>query len=340
MKRLSALITFLYLFFSCSIIKDDDITTKEDFDNNVLVERVEISDNLFGSSTSAVYSYSNTGRIENIFWASMPPNYDEEFFGGRNLGKLRFNLFFEANDPEGVSSFYTVSTSFTYDGAGRVNSISNRYQSATGGIGTILFQQFNYSYDTSGKLFEIETLNNQHDLVKKTTTTDSLIYSGNKITSVVRTTETPLSTFQQTITVKYSGIGVVSEVKKGNTTTMNGCSINQKNFYCYFSDTNGGGYSNSQIVYGEGTKPVQVTITEQRFEDNGSTGAFGDQTGRPPDYFFVSPYVFTPNLFENGRDLAQIFIDDWWIKGVGNNSTLEIFSNETVTLDFSYTLKK
>ncbi len=335
MRRLSALITFLFLTFSCSIIKDDDITTQEDFDNNLVVEIVEISDNITPLGSSAIYGYSANGRISSITWLQISPSVDEEDLGGRSLGKLRFNLFFDTNDPEGFQPVYDVVSTLAYDGAGRITSINHRYVSS---IGTILFQQFNYTYDTSGKLIGIETLNNQHDLTNKTTTTDSLIYSGNKITSVVRTVATVSSTTQQTITIKYSGIGVVSEIKKGNTTTLNGCAVNLNDFYCYFSETIGGGFSNSNIVYGEGGKPSQLTITEQRFEDNGSTGVFGDQSGRPPDYFFISPYVFAPNLFENGRDLAQIFIDDWWIKGVGTNSTLSVDFNETVTLDFTYTL--
>ncbi len=344
MRRLSSSITVLFLLFSCSIIKDDDILTQEDFDKNLVVEKIVISHDIFGAPISgteseASFSYSSNGRLSNIFWNSMSPDFNEEATSGRELGKLRFNLFFDTNGPDGFSPQYTVITSFAYDGAGRIVSISQRYDDS--GIGTVLFQQFNYSYDASGKLIEIETLNNQHDFARKTKTVDSLIYSGNKITSVVRTLETNTSTSQQTISIKYSSLGVVSEIKKGNTTTLNGCAVNLDYYFCHFSETSGGGgYSNSNIIYGEGTKPTQVTISEVRFEDNGSSGVFGDQSGRPPDHFFVCPYLFVPGLFDNGRDLAQIFIDDWWIKGVGTNSMFEVVANETVTLNFTYTLLK
>ncbi|HEY5692612.1 MAG TPA: hypothetical protein VIS49_14245 [Cyclobacteriaceae bacterium] len=342
MRRLLSLIIVLFFLFSCSIIKDDDILSQEDFDKNLVLEGITISENTFGEmmvESLASFSYTSNGRLNSIYWNSMSADTDEEAYGGRELGKMRFNLFFDFNAPGGFASSRDITSSFIYDGSGKVVSISNRYDN--GGIGTVLFQQFNYTYDGSGKLIEIETLNNQHDIFRKTRTVDVLAYTGNKITSVDRTLEINSVTAQQTITVKYSSIGVVSEIKKGNTTSLNNCAANVDYYYCYFSETTGGGgFSNSNIIYGEGSKPSKLSIAEQRFEENGTTGVFGDQSGRPPDHFFVSPYIFTPELFESGRDLAHIFIDDWWIKGVGTNSMFQVVANETVTLDFTYTLLK
>ncbi|MEP2670106.1 MAG: hypothetical protein ABJH04_13980 [Cyclobacteriaceae bacterium] len=341
MRTSNPIIILLLFLGSCSIIKDEDIQSKEDLDAKLRLTRVEISEGtqafsdinpdgtyvLYGRSFAEA-SFNSQGQLSALAWSGLSAS-NASFNSG---SKLRVNHKSESADPIDPIEF-----------TNKIDYNSNGYPSRITSVtetDNFEFESFEFTYNSDGNIFSIVTLRKSKDGILNQKTTDVLGYVNNRVSRVDRLIDNlnSMTEKSETIEVTRSGNGVITMIEytfSNGTIRFYDQQCPNENCFWYFSEIeqpNLGPFGNPNISYNNtalGFLPTQLVDSR-----TGLNQTFGED--RPPDIFFVHPLLILPHLFKNGVEVSQIFINDWWLVSSIIDPDLNMNQDETVLIDYTF----
>lgn len=336
MRSLISATIILLLLGTCSIIKDEDIKSKEELDTRLKLSRITISEGTQSFSSSvpsergfATTSFNTQGQLIALAWDGRSAS-NASFDSG---SKLRVNYKSELADPIDPIEF-THNISYNENGyPSKITSVIKE--------DNFEFENFEYLYDTDGNIFSIVTIRKSKDGTLNEKTTDILQYGNSRIHQVDRLIENlnTMTSKSEMIEVTRSGNGVITKIEyKFSNGTVRAYKQNCPNINCFFyfsefsTPPNGPPFGNPII---EHTNTVLGLLPNRLLDTRTGNGQiFGED--RPPDIFFVHPLLILPHLFKDGVEISQVFINDWWLVSPIIDPDLNIDQDETVLIDYTF----
>lgn len=307
-------IAFL-MIFSCTIIKDEDITDPTQT-SKLKLKSIEIKQSLnSGDQTSlATVTLNSSGQIEKINWPAL---------GNK---KLKFR--------SGFTSAATSTLSYT---GGKLTTFDTQ-----SGL-----EKYVFEYNGAGNLVKlISTGTFANNIVK---TIDTLYYdTQNRITRLERSlfngagVKTQVSINPITYlgdgtldAFSYNGKPVKQDLGQGY------CENDKSTINCTRYDFGTGGPNQGFPTVLFKRELTGTLIDKIEFADNrtggGNSGNDCYDCNRELDEYYIHPMMMLKSYFNNGDDLFVVYMIDWWITGSGTPTT-NIKKNDIVNFNFNYGL--
>lgn len=303
----------LVLLVSCTIIKDNDVTSQKKLDSLRLksVEIAQVTDS--GSSTIVAVVTSDSvvnisipnGKINRKVWMDWPA------FGNYKL-KLK----------SGVTTAFKTYTSYLESGKPYTFHIFRN--------DTLIVESYRFRYDANGRLNKI--LSFTKSCCDTPTSNDTVIYDRGKLASIIRRSDDPskagtfLFTFQNSNPLDQLIKFTFQGMEYGNPCQNCGPSW-------------GGNYYVVPGTTGFPAGVMNLTSFQREYlsiqdRNNNLQGCSGSGCIRWIDTFYFHPLMMLKDQFEFGDELLFIYMVDWWQP----ISTKESPNDEKVTFSFKYDL--
>jgi hypothetical protein len=328
--RSQLLSLFLIVSFSCTLIEDDDIETKEELHQLTLSGfRIEQS----RTNTTPLISTLAFDSAVSI----VDPNYNKvvkriKYFSAPEMGgKMKYRSGASGSGLEFYSTYLEDDVPYTF--------ILLK--------GDSILEWYRFRYDANDKLTRITTLINPIDGLPPTVATiDDFTYDEEgEISSVERSSELAgqAGTFSEFMMNPYNDKVALGGFKFQNLTLYgqpcSGTGSNNCRFY-YTNYASNSGYTPGVNVSMKTTNALgttaKVILVEDDFNNTGS-GNGGGGCCREVDHYFFHPLMMWQGLMENDDILLGIYMVDWIEPGaqITNNSGPGA-TPETLTLLYNY----
>jgi len=364
MKKLIPILGLIFLFSTCSIIDDEDIT---DPNVDLKLNSVDINQTTqdgsrdLGGGTS---QFTNDGKIASIIWNVSSGDF--AFRTGTQTSSINGRQNIYSSDATGtVKTFFDL-----WDSQDRLTRMHNE-------VGGQLFEAYIFGYDSRGRLASMITIYGDafdpcmSDPNLEACTglvlimSDSLVYTssfGNKVDYIKRNVlEGKGFRYQEAIYVGYGDqfsnvseediaalalkrFGIMDGVPTPESTIFD---EQQQNLTSNRSIYTGFGYgfwnmrflpdSFGSLIFApfvQGKITASVKVEDFRFGENRSFN--GDQS-RLPDIYYFHPFLLFPGFFKNGDDLASVYFNDWWILNPELDPSFTFRQNRQMIFNFNYT---
>lgn len=305
--RLLYSIAFL-MIFSCTIIKDEDITDPSQT-SKLKLKSIEIKQSLnSGDQTSlATVTVNSSGQIEKINWPAL---------GNK---KLKFRSGFTG----------AVTSTLTYAG-GKLTTFDNQ-----SGL-----EKYVFEYNGAGNLVKLTSTGTFANNIIKTV--DTLYYNAqNKITRLDRSlfTNTGVKTQVSINPITYLGDGTLDAFNYGGKPIKQNpgtgyCPNNKSTTNCTRYEISATPNTNVLVRRSlTGTLVEKIEFSDLRFGGDNNSNCNG--CDRAMDDYYLHPIVFLKTYFNNGDDLFAIYMIDWWLPATEKENLKE---NDIVDFNFNYGL--
>lgn len=306
-------IAFL-MIFSCTIIKDEDITDPTQT-SKLKLKSIEIKQSLnSGDQTNlATVTVNSSGQIEKINWPAL---------GNK---KLKFR--------SGITSAATSTLSYT---GGKLTTFDTQ-----SGL-----EKYVFEYNGAGNLVKLTSTGTLGLTVTKTV--DTLYYdTQNRITRLERSLFSGAGVkIQISINpITYLGDGTLDTfIYNGKPVELSPgtgyCPNDKVSSNCVRYDFGIGGQNEGPPNLLFERVLTGVLIDRIEFADyRGPSNSGCNGCNRPLDDYFIHPIMLLKQYFNNGEDLFVIYMIDWWSPGSGSGTGgINIQKNDIVDFNFNYGL--
>ncbi len=330
-----------FMVGSCSIIKDDDIQSQEQLDETLRIFHIQFNEQIDpqlpeAQSVLGFISESSDGKITKIDWGGAIVPREINSNEGASSTMMRFNYL----DVNSVPA--SITANISYGSNGYPSKITHVADDAN-----FEFESWTYTYNSSNRIANMITKRTVPDGSYHIEINDELIYSGNKLSQVIRTIENlvAMTTVNHTINVTRNSSNVISKIFYEESPSKIRHYIQQcpnPDCYYYFSEfqvpMNTGPFGNPIVQHTSTSRGIlqRIQLTDSR--KNGQTGeVFFPERG--PDAFVIHPLLILPDLFIDGKEISQVFINDWWVVNpISNENLFNITEDRNVFVKYKYTV--
>jgi hypothetical protein len=327
----------LIIGFSCSIVKDSDITSLDQL-NQLKLSSIDVTQNLATTNvptasimvTDSIYKTPVTTFIDlnNKISGTV---VKQRIFTWPVFSKTKI-LFRSKISSTGI----VIRTGFYENGSPRGTTVTQNNQ---------LKEWYSYIYDSKWKLTNI--ISRVYTSIPAADTTiyrDSLVYNSNGyVTSLIRkspATATVTLNFQYQT---YSSNGLPQLGGNSSAVTYHGYNYNYGNCNCPNSsgnscsgadlNANSGSLNARYIIIGDQTSSIMTQLQIEDIKANGGNCGNSGNTGDYDTYYF-HPLMIFRGYFTHGDILLNIYSIDWWQPGAA--TTGGPTTNEGITFKFNY----
>lgn len=307
------------MIFSCTIIKDEDITDPTQT-SKLKLKSIEIKQSLnSGDQTNlATVTVNSSGQIEKIDWPAL---------GNK---KLKFR--------SGITSSATSTLSYT---GGKLTTFDTQ-----SGL-----EKYVFEYNGAGNLVKLTSTGSFANNIVKTV--DTLYYNTqNRVSRLDRSLYSNAGAKTQISInpITYLSDGTLGEFSYNSKPVSQNLGENGGGGYC---DNDKSSSNCTRYEYSvlppkpSGPNPTPTVLFKREltgtlvdkieFADNRTGGGTCYDCNRAMDDFYLHPMMLLKSYFNNGDDLLVIYMVDWWSPGIGN-PTANIQKNDIVDFNFNYGL--
>jgi hypothetical protein len=197
---------------------------------------------------------------------------------------------------------------------------------------------YRFRYSTAGQLNKIITFLNpidNQDVIWATR--DSLVYTQNQVTTLIRaldgaaTYSIQYNSHEDTFFVSGintgGGSGQLFGLGDNGNSCPNGDNESCTNYKCNACSSGSSAQPQVRISSVQtSTLTLRLDITDVRFDNSNNS--------RQADVFFFHPTMILRGQLQNGNHLLPIYMIDWWLRGTAGTTALN--KSEDVAFDFIY----
>lgn len=323
---------FAAFIFSCTIIEDGDITSREELDDLQYVSIEIKQETSSGTSTSLARVTSEkeinvtvaAGKLTRTVymdWPALGANSKLKLKGGTATAVRSYASFLESGKPwtffffsSGTDSTILELYSFRYNSSGRLSNIISRVPYVAGGPAT---SNDTLIYDNNGRLSGITR---KFPATGTTAAFSNLLYQTSD--NFYKLNQFVFQAMNYQIPCEGGGCG---SQWGGNYHVSPGTSPNSGNFPT--------GVMNLTTLQREYLSIQDFNnIDQSRCSGGGGSGGCGAWI----DTFYLHPLMILKDNLLAGNDLLFLYMVDWWRPSP--TSPLASTTNEKVTLSFNYDL--
>ncbi|HWA35174.1 MAG TPA: hypothetical protein VG737_13635 [Cyclobacteriaceae bacterium] len=320
---------FMALAFSCTIIQDSDIKSAADISNLKLVNITISQATLNGQLGTGIMPL-----IDKTVSISTPQGMITRYV---EMGAPSFptnsKMKYRASVPDNAKLYiYYFSTGKPSTlGIYKENIVNGKVKDST------FYEIYRFRYDANGRVNKFTTF---LDPISSATSNDTLIYTGNRVTTVNRKAGTQATT----VTVQYQD-AAVNNINVSPT----GSQTITKNIYfggsscstCVSESYSSLGYNQTGQGQnnGGGNNQASLTITLNSLVGKPQSLILDNELnlGYAPDTYYFHPLMILNGLVPQGNALLHIYMIDWWKLGASlSGSSTSNNPKERVNFTFNY----
>lgn len=318
-----ALGLLILLAFSCSIVKDSDVTSLDQF-NKLKLKSFEIIQTTLSGNSSALATLKYDSAVDGISGSTGAHVSRRQAFSFPALGSNKMKL------KSGTTAATEIQIAYRDNGTPNIFII---YQ------GGVEVETYRFFYNANNQLIKLVSLfgpiSNPTSVTK-----DTLIYApvGGLLSSLIRNPKSP-SPIPFTLDFGSSGsFGSWQGVKYNLGTQYCNNSNGNANVCGDFQKQVNGGQSNTNPLIFEQNqstlgKTGQTTITDLRY---GKGSPNSCDCSRELDTFYLHPLMILRDVVPQGSTLLWIYAVDWWKPGTAQIQLSNFTKNDVVQLNFNY----